>query len=369
MFVPSWITVNRDSLRFDTDLNATNEALFIDALMKGLPLHFVTSPEMTDEMFDVVGVFLQENGFRMVEEEHWYPQQEHNKRLHCEGHKLIRTLWVGDSGVIYLNNHIQAKLFDGDIMEKLITLTTPFVVPSPPEKEKQQGSFLKALVMKHGGITVRNIGWIEEKILPDNYSPEVVARYQKAITDLMADVPTGRVVIIDGPTGTGKTHLVKNIMTEIEDGTFVLLPPSMVAELGGPGLLPVLLENKSLVDPLILILEDADALLAARGDANLDSLSTILNLGDGLLGSALDVRIILTTNTPIKQIDQALLRPGRLSVHIKVDRLLLDQGTAVLLRLCPDLDMETAKAAVSKFCKDSNGTVTLAEIYQMARDL
>jgi ATP-dependent 26S proteasome regulatory subunit len=37
-----------------------------------------------------------------------------------------------------------------------------------------------------------------------------------------------------------------------------------------------------------------------------------LNIGDGFLGEHLRLHVIATTNAPVRQLDPALLRPGRL---------------------------------------------------------
>jgi SpoVK/Ycf46/Vps4 family AAA+-type ATPase len=77
--------------------------------------------------------------------------------------------------------------------------------------------------------------------------------------------------------------------------------------------------------PTILILEDADDALIAR-DQNLGakaSLAAMLNLSDGILGAVLDLRIIATTNQKIENVDNAILRPGRL-----LERMGLSENTS-----------------------------------------
>ena len=58
-----------------------------------------------------------------------------------------------------------------------------------------------------------------------------------------------------------------------------------------------------------------------RGNDNQDEVSTILNLSDGLLGDFLHLQIICTINCTAADIDQALLRPGRLLSHRVFPRL------------------------------------------------
>ena len=50
----------------------------------------------------------------------------------------------------------------------------------------------------------------------------------------------------------------------------------------------------------------------SRGSDNRDKVSAILNLSDGMLADFLRLQIICTINCRADDIDQALLRPGRL---------------------------------------------------------
>jgi hypothetical protein len=66
---------------------------------------------------------------------------------------------------------------------------------------------------------------------------------------------------------------------------------------------------------LLVILEDSDAALMTRGADNREQVSATLNLSDGMLADFLRLQIICTINCRAADIDQALLRPGRLLCH------------------------------------------------------
>ena len=59
-------------------------------------------------------------------------------------------------------------------------------------------------------------------------------------------------------------------------------------------------------------MEDAENLLLPRDAGSQTDVSNLLNIGDGFLGEHLKLHVIATTNSPVRQLDPALLRPGRL---------------------------------------------------------
>ena len=62
----------------------------------------------------------------------------------------------------------------------------------------------------------------------------------------------------------------------------------------------------------IAVVEDAENLLLPRNEGSQSSVSSLLNATDGLLGDHLRLQIIATTNAPVRELDGALTRPGRL---------------------------------------------------------
>lgn len=159
-------------------------------------------------------------------------------------------------------------------------------------------------------------------------------------------------------TVTHNTYFVRGLMTAMPKLRYLLVPPSLIKDFGSPEMLPVLVQEQRQhrKRPLVCILEDADEVLTSKGRKNIESLSAVLNLGDGILGSTLNVRLILTTNTPIDGIDKALLRPGRLLERIQIG----------------SLNQEEAKSAFDRLVgsglglRFSPGPSTLAEVYEKA---
>ena len=222
-----------------------------------------------------------------------------------------------------------------------------------------------AIVRNGAHLQISSIGDASIPLVPGNYTEKVIADYHFAIKDLKTAAPSGRIVIMEGEAGTGKTHLIRAMLDEVPDAMFVLISPEMVPSLAGPELLPLLTQHKQNYDlkgPIILVLEDADRCLVTRASDNISSIQSLLNLGDGILGSLLDLRIIATTNAKKLEMEAAILRPGRLSKRMEVGALDFYTARSIFNRLLPDAVLPEKLKTESRSFK-----MTLAEAYALAR--
>ena len=222
------------------------------------------------------------------------------------------------------------------------------------------------LVTSSEGISFRRSKAMGVPLERGNYGPDVLASYDRAVTEISSDRPSGRLLLLDGPPGTGKTYLVRGLIYETRERcAFVVVPAGTVSKMVGPDLLSSLMEAADDQWPsrhTVLLIEDADGALLPRGGDNEDSISTLLNLGDGIVGDAVDVRIVATTNAKRVEVDEALLREGRLLEHVHVPR--LDAATAerVFERLCA----KNAKNGTASGWSPTQAK-TLAEVYAASR--
>lgn len=233
-------------------------------------------------------------------------------------------------------------------------------------KAPQEPGAVYTVIKAPTGLTLHKVGKIQSEFSPDNYSEQVVADYSHISQCMRSKDPCGRLIMLAGPPGTGKSYLVRSLINDI-NATFVLVGASLVGEISGPEILPVLLqasdsdgspvsesETKE-TRPVVLILEDADGALIKRELGNVDRISDVLNLGDGLLGELVDVRIIATTNADKIDLDPAIIRPGRMCRHTEFEAL-----TSITARnLFKKLTGNTPPVI--------NAPRTLAEVYRMAR--
>ena len=210
-----------------------------------------------------------------------------------------------------------------------------------------------------GGYALSRIGAAGTPLERGNYNPQVLANYDHVVADLKAESPCGRLIIMAGEPGTGKTYLVRSLLADIPKAAFVVVPSHMVKELGSPALLPALAgaRHGGMDGPMALIIEDADKVLVNREAGDMSAISSLLNLGDGILGSVLDVRIIATTNAKVLEMDAATRRKGRLCAYVDVGPVDPEQAETIVQRLVPGSTKRPAKR------------VTLAEVYSHARDI
>lgn len=271
------------------------------------------------------------------------------------------TIWKFPHGVVDISTSgpkyvtVAIQSLDESFVKDVCNLVHPLFV-----QPKKHG-FVFAITQSMGRLMLSNLGNAGVPLVRGNYMPSVMEDYDFIIADLQAESPSGRIIIMEGAPGTGKTHLIRAMLLDVPDTMFVLVSPEMVPQLGGPELLPLLLSHRSSTNgPIILILEDADRCLVARDEKNIHSIQSLLNLGDGILGSMLDLRIIATTNAKKLEMEKAIMRPGRLSKILNVGLLSNHVATSVFNKLIPNHKIPDKLA--------HTGELTLAEVYSIARE-
>ena len=83
----------------------------------------------------------------------------------------------------------------------------------------------------------------------------------------------------------------------------------------------------------MMILEDSEKALMRREDDNRSQVSALLNITDGLLSDFLKLQVICTINCLSSELDQALLRPGRLLAHKVFGRLTREEALRIAGKL------------------------------------
>jgi hypothetical protein len=138
------------------------------------------------------------------------------------------------------------------------------------------------------------------------------AKHRPALRALGLSTQKG--LLFHGQPGTGKTHCIRYLSGCLADHTTLLITAEQV------GLLPEYMALARLLQPAIVVIEDADLIARERSEMNnaCDEvmLNRLLNELDGLRERA-DVFFILTTNRPTMLEPALVSRPGRIDQAIE----------------------------------------------------
>ena len=238
--------------------------------------------------------------------------------------------------IYYDKDQILTKVMEETIVKELLACS---YVPSTKNQfftiaSNQFGFTLKPSYVKEMEINIEL-----------NYGKKFAPIHEK-ILDKLKNTTHG-LFLFHGDSGTGKTTYLRKLISMLsEEKTVIYIPSYMMNSVADPEFISFIGGFKNAV----LLLEDAENVLATSISDRTQAVSNILNMTDGLLNDYMDIQIIATFNTNAKLIDPALKRAGRLQVNHKFSK--LNKSDANKLSKELGLDVKFDKSA------------TLAEIYE-----
>jgi hypothetical protein len=136
---------------------------------------------------------------------------------------------------------------------------------------------------------------------------------------------SANILLLIGPPGTGKTTFIRGLLAHRSCSAIVTYDAGILEK---DGFFARFIED----DSEVMVLEDSDAFLKSRSDGN-TMMHRFLNVGDGLVTTK-GKKMIFSTNLPsIRDIDSALVRPGRCFDIVHFDQLNAEQAGVLAKKL------------------------------------
>lgn len=265
------------------------------------------------------------------------PFEEKDARFYDRHHffMLNHGAAIGDAYIVIVDNDDEYDVSLYSIDKKLFDKASEFLLEhfKEVEEKEEENKHLNMVVSTSYGFQIKNVGIGGSTLERGNYSPKILQHYDAVVKEFSKDNPFGRLVIMHGLPGCGKTHMIRGLMNELPNSEFVLIPSNMIKSLVNPEFIPALVDFSRGDTHVVLILEDADTCLVDREKGTLEALSNLLNLSDGIIGTTLNLRIIATANTDKGDMDEAVLREGRLHSQFELGKLSSEQGKDIYKRI------------------------------------
>ena len=130
------------------------------------------------------------------------------------------------------------------------------------------------------------------------------------------------IIMFHGMPGTGKTSYVKWFLQNTPKKV-IFMPPYLATQLSSPSFINFVADS---CKDSLLVIEDAEEVLASRSLGGNTANSNLLNITDGLLSDIFNIQILATFNCKISEIDEALKRKGRIIAEYEFKELAVDKA-------------------------------------------
>lgn len=224
---------------------------------------------------------------------------------------------VSESYILYGDDNME------DVQEFINLIKSTYKAP----KAEENNLFLVAHTQTGFHLNKYHINPPKDFDVSKQYNDD----FEKAdaiINEFIDDKNKSGLLILHGEKGTGKTTYIRNLINKHTESKFVFVPSNMIQLLGDPSFGNFLMTLKN----DIIILEDCEDVIRTRKSSSSSSsaVTLLLNMGDGLLSDDLGIKFICTFNENISNIDDALLRKGRLACKYEFKPLSVKKANALL---------------------------------------
>lgn len=188
-----------------------------------------------------------------------------------------------------------------------------------------------------GNVNFDDIGGLSKQIESIKSIIELPLEHPQLFTGFGISPPRG--ILLHGPSGTGKTMILKSIVKNINAHILSINGPSIVSKYLGETetkIREIFVEARKF-QPSIIIMDEIDSLVPSRmsddsGEAESRVVSTLLTMMDDMNDNDNSLVVIGATNR-INSIDSSLRRPGRFDQEIEINIPDVDDRFEILSKL------------------------------------
>lgn len=275
----------------------------------------------------------------------------------------------GESITIFYSHE---DIEDVDFINKLINKNT-----IPMKMFEHEYSFVGMLNVNNNGYFIRKIN-LTNKIgeytnLDLLYGEGFCNAYERVI-DRLINTDSG-ILLLYGDPGTGKTYTIKQIIKRLANKKqFIYISANTISSLLSPDFMSFItswIYDNNIETSLVFIIEDAESLLLKRDEMyDSSAISNLLNLTSGILNDILGIQVIGTFNTKINNIDEAILREGRLIGELEFSKRTVQEVDKIYEKLEIDKKAEYKMSLADIFTiKNQQESIRFKRIVDDKKDL